>query len=109
MVKKALGLALASALALTLSASADEVRGTVKTIDRTDKSVVLDDGTKLWVSESQISTLTPGDQVRAMYEVEGGKRVVTGINHRTVGSDKRGTTNFGLNFGTEIDSLQASD
>jgi hypothetical protein len=109
MLKKALGFALASALVLTLSASANEVKGTVTSIDRTDKSVVLDDGTKLWVSDSQISNLTPGDQVRAMYEVEGGKRMVTGIDHRSVGSDDRATTNFGPNFGTEIDSIQSAD
>jgi hypothetical protein len=106
-MRKILGLTLALLLTLTLSAVAEEVKGTVKAIDQTDKSIVLDDGTKLTVSESQLTTLTPGDQVRAMYQTDGSKKVVSDLDFRGIGSDARGTTNWGPSFGMELDSIQA--
>jgi hypothetical protein len=107
-MRKVLGLTLALLLTMAISAAADEVRGTVKAVDRADRAVILDDGTRLSVSEGQLTDLTPGDQVRAMYETEGGKKVVTGLDHRTIGSDKRGTTNW-MPTGNDIDLLQAGD
>ena len=106
-MRKVLGLVLALLVTVALSAAAEEVKGTVKAIDRADHSIVLDDGTKLTVSDSQLTTLTPGDQVRAMYQMEGGKNVVTDLGLRGIGSDFRGTTNWGPTYGTEIDSIQA--
>jgi Cu/Ag efflux protein CusF len=106
-MRKVLGLALAMTFTLTMVAAAEEVKGTVKTIDRTSHSIVLDDGTMLTVSDSQINNLTAGDQVRAMYHVEGGKQVVTDVEPRGIGSDDRGTTNWGPNYGTEMNSIQA--
>ena len=106
-MKKVLGIALALMFTVTLSAAAEQVKGTVKAIDRADHSIVLDDGTKLSVSDSQLSTLTPGDQVRAMFETDGGKKVVTDLDLRGIGSDARGTTNWGPSYGASIDSLQA--
>jgi len=108
-MRKVLGLTMALALTLTLSAAAEEVKGTVKAIDRADHSIVLDDGTKLAVSESQLTNVTPGDQVRAMYQTEGGKNVVSELDPRGIGSDARGTTNWGPTYGTELDSIQASE
>lgn len=108
-MRKVLGLTLALALTLTLSAAAEEVKGTVKAIDRADHSIVLDDGTKLAVSESQLTNVTPGEQVRAMYQTEGGKNVVSELDPRGIGSDARGTTNWGPTYGTELDSIQASE
>jgi Cu/Ag efflux protein CusF len=106
-MRKALGLALAMTLTLTMAAAAEEVKGTVKMIDRNSQSVVLDDGTRLTVSDSQINNLTAGDQVRAMYHVEGGKQIVTDFEPRGIGSDERGTTNWGPTYGTEMNSIQA--
>jgi len=106
-MRKVLGLTLALLLTLTLSAVAEEVKGTVKAIDRADRSIVLDDGTKLTVSESQLSTLTPGDQVRAMYQADGSKNVVSDLDFRGIGSDARGTTNWGPSHGMDLDSLQS--
>jgi len=108
-MRKVLGITLALLLSLTLSAAAEEVRGKVTAIDRADRSIVLDDGTRLSVSESQLTNLTPGDQVRAMYETDGGKKVVNGLDFRGIGSDDRGTTNWGPTYGTEIDSIQSSE
>ena len=106
-MKKVLGIALALMFTVTLSAAAEQVKGTVKAIDRADHSIVLDDGTKLTVSDSQLSTLTPGDQVRAMYQTEGGKNVARDLDFRGIGSDFRGTTNWGPSYGTDINSLQS--
>ena len=75
-MKKALGLALALTLALTLSAAAEQTTGTIQSINPADRSIVLDDGTRLWVSEGQFADLSLGDQVKAAYEMQGGKNVV---------------------------------
>jgi Cu/Ag efflux protein CusF len=75
-MKKALGLALALTLALTLSAAAEQMTGTIQSINPADRSIVLDDGTRLWVSEGQFADLSLGDQVKAAYEMQGGKNVV---------------------------------
>ena len=106
-MKKVLGIALALLAATAMTAAAEEVKGTIKAIDRADHSIVLDDGTKLTVSDSQLSTLTPGEQVRAMFQTDGSKKVVTDLDFRGIGSDVRGTTNCGPSYGTSPDSLQA--
>jgi len=75
-MKKALGLALALTLALTLSAAAEQVKGTIQSTNPADHSIVLDDGTRLWVSEGQFADLSLGDQVKAAYEMQGTKNIV---------------------------------
>ena len=106
-MKKVLGLVVALLVTVALSAAAEEVKGTIKAFDRADHSIVLDDGTKLTVSDSQLSTLAPGEQVRAMFQTDGSKKVVTDLDLRGIGSDARGTTNWGPAYGTGPDSLQA--
>ena len=106
-MRKVLGMTLALVVTATLSASAAEITGTVKAIDRADHAIVLDDGTKVTVSESQLSTLSPGDQVKAMYETMGGKNVATEVAPRGVGSEFRATTNWGPSYGSTLDSIQA--
>jgi hypothetical protein len=105
-MRKVLGFALATLLTLTLSATAEEVRGKIKVIDRADQSIVLDDGTKLSVSENHFRDMAPGDQVQAVYQMQGGKKIVTDLDHRTVVGGQE-TTNFGSFGGTEIDSNQS--
>ena len=106
-MKKVLGLVVALLVTVALSAAAEEVKGTIKAIDRAGHSIVLDDGTTLTVSDSQLSTLAPGEQVRAMFQTDGSKKVVTDLGLRGIGSDVRGTTNWGPSYGTSSDSLQA--
>ena len=106
-MRKVLGFTLATLLTLTLSATAEEVKGTIKAVDRADQSFVLEDGTKLSVSGNHLGDLAPGDQVRAVYQTQGGKKVVTDLDHRTMVGGQE-TTNFGsLHHGTEIDSNQS--
>lgn len=92
---KALGLALVLTLTLSLSAAAAEISGTVRSIEPADHSFVLDDGTRLWVEESYLTDLSPGDRVQASYEVKGDKKLVTTLDRRATGSDGQETTNFG--------------
>jgi len=75
-MKKALGLALALTLALSLSAAAEEAKGTIRSMNSADHSIVLDDGTRLWVSEGQFADLSLGDQVQAAYEMKDNKNIV---------------------------------
>ena len=108
-MRKVLGLGLALLLTMTLSAAAEEVAGKVKAVDPADHSFVLQDGTKLWVSDDQITELTAGEQVQAVYEMLDGKRVVTDLEHRAI-VDGQETTNFGsLHHGTPVDSIQAGE
>jgi hypothetical protein len=65
-MRKVLGLTLALLLTLTISAVAN------------DRSITLEDGITLSVSDSQITGLTVGDQVPAMFEMDGGTTVVSG-------------------------------
>jgi uncharacterized protein DUF1344 len=75
-MKKALGLALALTLTLSLSAAAEEAKGTIRSINPADHSIVLEDGTRLWVSEGQFADLSLGDQVLAAYEMKDNKNIV---------------------------------
>jgi Protein of unknown function (DUF1344) len=81
-MKKTLGLALALTLALALSAAAEQVKqGTIYSVNPADHSIVLDDGTRLWVSEGQFVDLSPGAQVQAAYETKGDKNIVIEMAH----------------------------
>jgi Cu/Ag efflux protein CusF len=75
-MKKALGLALALTLTLALSAAAEQAKGTIYSVNPADHSIVLDDGTRLWVSEGQFADLSLGDQVQAAYETKDDKKIV---------------------------------
>jgi len=109
-MRKVLGFGLALVLALPLAAAADAITGKVKTVDPADHSIVLEDGTKLWVSDDRLTDITPGEQVQAMYQMQDGKRVVTGLELRTRGLDGGQTTNFFSRTPSPIDpDLQAGD
>jgi len=75
-MKKALGLALALTLVLSLSAAAEQAKGTIYSMNPADRSIVLDNGTRLWISEGQFADLSLGTQVQAAYEMKGDKNIV---------------------------------
>ena len=109
-MRKVLGFGLALVLALPLAAGAEGITGKVETVDPADHSIVLEDGTKLSVSDQQLIDLAPGEQVKATYEMQGGKRVITDLDHRTMGSDGQETTNFLSRGASPIDpDLQAGE
>ena len=86
-------------LAVALTASAEEARGTIRSMNIHDHSIVLEDGTRLWVSEGQEATVAPGNYIEAAYESKGDKKVVTEM-HPRVGLD--GSTD-------PLKSLQSGD
>ncbi|HEY7140803.1 MAG TPA: DUF1344 domain-containing protein [Methylomirabilota bacterium] len=72
------------ALVLTFTAAApvwaEEVSGKIQKVDTTDRSIVLEDGTQLWLGESMSAdTLQEGVTVKASYEEKDGKKIVTQI------------------------------
>jgi len=99
-MKKALGLALALTLGLTIAAAAEEAQGTIRMINPADHSIVLENGTRLWVAEGQFANLSLGDQIQASYEMKGDKKMVIQLGRRPLGLD--GSRD-------PLDSLQAGD
>jgi len=92
---KTLAITLALLLTLSMSAAAETVKGTVQSVDRSSHSFVLEDGTQLSASDSYLNELTPGQKVEAVYEVQGGQKIVTDLERRAKGSEGSETTNFG--------------
>ena len=95
-MKKAMGFALALTLGLALTAAAEQTKGTVQAVDPQDRSIILDDGTRISVSGGQLSHITVGDSVLATYEMKGDKKVVTGLDRRVIGTEGQETTNLGM-------------
>ena len=95
-MRKTLGLALALTLGLSLTAAAEEMQGTIRSMDTRNHTIVLEDGTRLWVTEGQEATVSPGSYVE---ESKGDKKVVIEL-HPRVGLD--GSTD-------PLKSIQAGD
>src|SRR5262245_9869557 len=85
-MRKTLGLALALTLGLSLTAAAEETRGTIRSMDTGNHSIVLEDGTRLWISEGQQAVVAPGDYVDAADEAMHGKKLVKTLEKK-VGLD----------------------
>jgi hypothetical protein len=83
---KTLAAALAITFGLSLTAAAEELRGTIRSMDTRNHTIVLEDGTRLWVTEGQEATVSPGNYVQAAYESKGDKKVVTDLQ-RYAGPD----------------------
>jgi len=78
MVKKIGIVALVLALATPLWA--EEVSGKIQKVDAGDRTIVLEDGTQLWLAEAvSADILKEGATVKASYEEKDGKKVVTEI------------------------------
>jgi hypothetical protein len=88
-VRKVLGIALALLFTLTMVAAAEE------------------SGTHITVSEKPIADLGAGDQVKATFETDGSKRLITPSESRPMGSEFGGTTSWGPVNGTALDSIQS--
>ena len=71
---------LALVLAMATPLWAEEVSGKIQKVDTGDRSIVLEDGTQLWLAEA-VSTdaLKEGATVKASYEEKDGKKIVTEI------------------------------
>ena len=76
-------LGVAFVIPLTLSAVAvwaGELEGRIQSVDTSDRTIVLDDGTKLSVAEGvPIDMLREGTDVRVSYEERDGTNIVTSV------------------------------
>lgn len=72
--------AVALSVALSGAAFAADVEGKIKSVDTTEKSFTLEDGTKVWVGESvSIEKIKEGSDVKASYEEKDGKKTATTV------------------------------
>ncbi|MBI2204524.1 MAG: DUF1344 domain-containing protein [Candidatus Rokubacteria bacterium] len=72
--------ALLSSLLFAAPALAADVEGKVQTFDPSERTIVLDNGTKVWLSEgASADALREGVEVRVSYEERDGKNVATQI------------------------------
>ena len=87
-MKKAMVLAFAFTFSLSgLAAAQDmtggykggEAKGTVKAVEVSKQAIILEDGTRLTVSDRQIDHVWAGDQVKAGYQVKGDQNVVNDL------------------------------
>lgn len=80
-MRKVLGVVLAMVLVLSFGAAwAAEIEGKIQQLDTSERSMVLEDGTKLWVAEGVgIDSLKEGSEVKAAYEERDGKNVATSV------------------------------
>ena len=79
MVKAFVG-AVALTVAVSGAALAADVEGKIKSIDTTEKSFVLEDGTKVWIGDSvSMDNIKEGSDVKASYEDKDGKNMATSI------------------------------
>jgi Protein of unknown function (DUF1344) len=77
---KAIGSALLMTLVLTGAAAAADVEGKVRAVDQSEKSFVLEDGTKIWLGDGvSMDKLKEGSDVKASYEEKDGKNMATSV------------------------------
>jgi hypothetical protein len=76
-------LSITAAFLLVLSVAgawAAEIEGKIQSVDPSDRSVTLDNGTKLWVAEGvAMDSLQAGAEVKASYEEKDGKNIATSV------------------------------
>ena len=76
-MKKVLGIAVALVLAMSAGAFAADVEGKVQSVDTSERVIILDNGTKLWIAEGlTMDKLKEGSSVKASFEERDGKNVV---------------------------------
>lgn len=80
-MKTLTGIAMALLLGLSaVTASAEQIQGTVKSVDAVERTFTLDNGTQVWVAEGvSMDALKEGASVKATYEERDNKKVVTTI------------------------------
>jgi uncharacterized protein DUF1344 len=79
-MRRVLGITLALLLGLGVTAWAGEISGKIQSIDPAERAIVLDDGSKLWVSEGvALDGLKEGANVKASYEERDGKMIATSL------------------------------
>jgi Cu/Ag efflux protein CusF len=68
---------------LSGAAWAADVQGKIKSVDTSEKSFTLEDGTKVWVGAGMpMDKLKEGSDVKASYDEKDGKNLATSIEVR---------------------------
>lgn len=80
-MKKMFSIAVAVALLFAVAGAwAADIQGKVQTVDPAERTIVLEDGTKVWVAEGvSMDTVKEGSTVKASYEERDGKKVATSL------------------------------
>jgi Cu/Ag efflux protein CusF len=79
-MRKVLLTGVAVSLLVCTAAWAGDVTGKIQSVDPTEKTVTLDDGTKIWVGDAiDMDKLKEGSEVKASYEEKDGKNVATSV------------------------------
>ncbi len=79
-MRRIVGTTLALLLAVSTAAFAADIEGKIRSVDPSDRVIVLEDGTRLWIAEGMpMDNLKEGASVKASYEERDGKNVVTGL------------------------------
>jgi Cu/Ag efflux protein CusF len=77
---KTIAAAMALTFALSGAAWAADAEGKIRSVDTTEKSFTLEDGTKVWIGEGvSMDKLKEGADVKASYEDKDGKNVATSV------------------------------
>ena len=72
--------AVALTVAVSAAAFAADVEGKIKSVDTTERSFLLDDGTKIWIGDSvSMDKIKEGSDVKASYEDKDGKNMATTV------------------------------
>jgi hypothetical protein len=72
-------LALAAAL-VPLAAIAADMEGKVESVDSSERTLTLENGTKVWLSDTvAVDDIRPGAEVTVSYEEKDGKPVATSV------------------------------
>lgn len=80
-MKKTIGITMLLLVLAVGPGWAEEVKGTIKTVDATERVITLDDGTQIWVAEGiSMETLKEGAVVKVTYEERDGKKVATVVD-----------------------------
>lgn len=80
-MRKIVGVVLMAVLALwAVGGWAAEMEGKIQTIDASDRTIVLSNGTRLSVAEGvSLDTLKEGTDVKVSYEERDGKNIATSV------------------------------
>ena len=61
-------------------ARAEQIRGTIRSLDQNARAFTLEDGTQIWVAEGvSMVPLKEGSSVKASYEERDGKKIGTSV------------------------------
>jgi hypothetical protein len=80
-MRKIVAITVALMLGLSVAAAwAGDVAGKIQAVDPSERVIVLQDGTKLWIAEGlPIDSLKEGANVKASFEERDGKNLVISI------------------------------